>query len=224
VIAVILLTAERELNETEYSTLLAAVPPEKRARINRLRGSWAAQNTLLGDTIVRREISIKTGIPAAQLVFKTNEYGKPFFNDEIHFSISHSGNAITAALDTLPVGIDIETIKPCPNPGIERKIMKRFFTPEEQAYITQPDRETSGRFYEIWTMKESYIKKEGKGLALPLRSFNVLSLKDGSFFFKIPLTGMAGHVCASHNIKPEYTLLTIHNFLTDYASKSKLVL
>jgi 4'-phosphopantetheinyl transferase len=34
------------------------------------------------------------------------------------------------------------------------------------------------RFYEIWTLKESYIKCLGKGLSIPLKSFSI-SINDG---------------------------------------------
>lgn len=127
-----------------------------------------ARNCLLGDILARVEICRFTNLSKKQIEFSVNEYGKPFVagNSPIQFNISHAGNYIACVIANEPVGVDIEIIKTA-----DMQIAKRFFTPEETAYIM--DGHTNIRFYEVWTKKESRIKWEGKGLHKPLPSFSV---------------------------------------------------
>lgn len=54
------------------------------------------------------------------------------------------------------------------------KMAKRFFTVEEAEFINKSTDRNSA-FFEIWTKKESFVKAVGKGLAIPLNSFSVLT-------------------------------------------------
>lgn len=105
--------------------------------------------------------------------------GKPFFSDSgFHFSLSHSGDAVMcAALDTAPVGCDVEMIR---DVGGE-KIAGRFFRDDEKAFIEAAESAEgrNRRFFRIWTMKESCIKATGDGLSTPLDSFSVLPGAEG---------------------------------------------
>jgi 4'-phosphopantetheinyl transferase len=60
------------------------------------------------------------------------------------------------------VGIDIEKIRP-----IVLSDFKNYMTSREWEDIAASDRQYD-RFYEHWTMKESVIKAEGRGLSIPL--------------------------------------------------------
>jgi len=87
----------------------------------------------------------------------------------IHFNISHSGNCVVCAVDEKAVGVDIEVIKP-----IDFNIAERFFSKAEYlTLINQPKEMQMKYFYMIWTLKESYIKADGRGLSLPLNSFSI---------------------------------------------------
>jgi 4'-phosphopantetheinyl transferase len=214
---VILLNAERDLSEREFLALLARVPPEARERIRRRRDYRAAQNTLLGNLLARREIGKRTGIAPEQLVFRLNAYGKPFVEGGPSFNIAHSGRVIAVVVDTLPVGIDIELADPALKPGVrgrgtEDRIARRFFTPDERLYIDGAEGRRE-RFYDVWTMKEAYIKKAGMGLAMGLRSFSVFRPPPGNFFHKLVSSDVIGHVCAARPVEPEYRFPRIRDFL-----------
>ncbi len=165
---VVILTVIPELTQDEFDILLPLVSPEKQERIKRFNFFRDARNCLLGDVLSRVEICRTTGLSNKQLEFSNNTYGKPFLinNTRIHFNISHAGHYIACVVSDEPVGIDIELIKP-----MDIVIAERLFTPDETAYII--DNECEQRFYEVWTKKESHIKWEGKGLHIPLTSFNV---------------------------------------------------
>lgn len=113
--------------------------------------------------------------------FYISEKGKPHLSgDKVHFSISHSGDFIACAVDTTPVGIDIETPR-----DITGRVLRHCCNEEELRYITQdpislPDlipaqSEQASSFLSIWTAKEAYLKYTGEGLGGGLVSVSAVS-------------------------------------------------
>ena len=68
-----------------------------------------------------------------------------------------------AVVPEIDVGFDVEEIRPAPLD------VARRFAPSEQSDITscRPE-ERDERFFSYWTLKESYMKARGLGLAIPL--------------------------------------------------------
>lgn len=100
-----------------------------------------------------------------------NDYGKPYFKDfeKINFNISHSGEYVVCCFSDKEIGVDIEKIR---NHNIE--IAKSFFCETEFNYIKKFNGyEQSKAFLRLWTMKESYVKKIGVGLHMPLNKFEI---------------------------------------------------
>lgn len=101
--------------------------------------------------------------------------GKPFLpgKENRYFNISHSGEYVVCAFSDTEVGIDIEKVA---QPRLE--VARRFFHPEEIRFLEKggsgPD-----SFYDIWVIKESYVKYRGTGLACPLASFCAESRPEG---------------------------------------------
>jgi 4'-phosphopantetheinyl transferase len=88
----------------------------------------------------------------------------------VEFSISHSGSWVVCAVDEGPVGVDVERVR-----KYDPDIAKRFYHPNEYAAISAlPEHERTGRFFDLWTIKESYIKAIGKGLSQSLDGFEIL--------------------------------------------------
>lgn len=183
------------LDKDEYEKLLQMVSCDKRERIGRFHRFEDAQRTLLGDILIRRIICSKLGISNNAINFKTNEYGKPFlpYYPNFYFNSAHSGDYIVCAVGDSHVGIDIEEIK-----QIEMTIAEHFFAMQETQYIlSQPDEKRLKAFYQIWTMKEAYIKRDGKGLRIPLNSFNVLDPALNAFYHCILSNEkVVSHVCS----------------------------
>lgn len=77
-------------------------------------------------------------------------WGKPFFPacPDIFFSISHSGGYLLCALSDSPVGADIQIKK-----NISSVLPERVCRPEELRVFN---------FFDLWSLKESYIKLIGK--------------------------------------------------------------
>lgn len=116
-------------------------------------------------------LSKELGICKDKISITKDRYGRPFLNDfpDFYFSISHSKDAIACGVSDSPIGIDIEKIKP-----LKTKIIEKFFTPKEEAYIYSNLEKQNERFIEIWTKKEAYVKGFGKGMEIPFNSFDVL--------------------------------------------------
>ena len=91
-----------------------------------------------------------------------NSYGKPYIDQNIFFNLSHSGQYVICAFFTEEIGIDIEEIK-----EIEIDDFNKIFTEGERKCLKN-SRNPTNDFFRYWTMKESIIKAEGKGLSIPL--------------------------------------------------------
>lgn len=127
--------------------------------------------------LVRKLLSNYTGIPAKEISFEFNEYGKPSLienqnNTELHFNISHSkSNLLAGFVKSAQIGVDIELIKPLKD---HVEIAKRFFSANEfEQLISFPSEKLLNGFYSCWTAKESVIKLSGEGLSYPLKDFDV---------------------------------------------------
>ena len=130
---------------------------------------------LLGKWLTRICLSEYTGLAMGDWQFIDNAYGKPQPREGLgvqapYFNLSHSnGRAVLAVSRTPELGVDIEFT------GRKRraaKIAHRYFADEEiQTLLALPDSAQQSRFYELWSLKEAYIKARGLGLAIPLRSF-----------------------------------------------------
>jgi len=117
------------------------------------------------------------GLREAEVKFGQKKNRKPFLPDHprIHFNLSHSENMVLAVFAETEVGCDIEYTKEA-----DLKIAKRFFCPEEYEFLARLEgEEQNSAFYQLWTLKESFIKAAGMGMELPLNSFGFY-LSDGS--------------------------------------------
>lgn len=95
-------------------------------------------------------------------------YGKPFLPDGPYFSLSHSGRYVILAVAPMPVGADVEVI--CQ--GEDYMVLAAHaLHPDEQAFLSmQPEAQT---FFDIWTLKESWLKLKGVGLNVAPADFAV---------------------------------------------------
>lgn len=99
--------------------------------------------------------------------------GKPCLKgrDDLYFNLSHSGDLVICAVSGRAVGCDVESVR-----GGRLDVAKRFFTDEERDFVDlgSDEYEKNARFARIWTLKESFVKANGAGLALGLRNFSVV--------------------------------------------------
>lgn len=137
--------------------------------------------------------------------FEYGKKGKPslchkqFLSTGIEFNLSHSGDWLLIALaqdddtdatanTTLPrlgLGVDIERYRASTH---IYPILNHYFSPIEAESLLALEGEDAQRqrFFDLWALKESYIKATGLGLAQSLKSFafdlapnSLLAVDDG---------------------------------------------
>ncbi|MEQ6356263.1 4'-phosphopantetheinyl transferase superfamily protein [Lysinibacillus sp. M3] len=144
---------------------------KKKEQLNKFFYKEDKYRSILSDVLVRYICLKELKIRISELEFEKNLYGKPYLknNSDFHFNISHSGKWIVCAVGSTSLGVDIEEIK-----EIDLGITK-FFSEWENNYIHDGnDIEKWERFFDIWTLKESYIKAVGKGMSINLDSFTIM--------------------------------------------------
>ena len=144
---------------------------EKLARISNPR----AYARSLGAELLLMAALKDMGLSAAEpLEISCGEGGKPRIAGGPEFSLSHSGERVLCALSDEAVGADLQQLRPY-NPALAR----RFFTGAEAAWLEE-QRERDQAFSLLWSLKESYVKLLGSGIAgVHLDSFTVRVLSDG---------------------------------------------
>lgn len=100
------------------------------------------------------------------------ENGKPYIQgrSDIFFNLSHSEERVMCAVSGRDVGCDVEKVT-----EIDLEIARRFFYGSEYERIAR-EQTLSRRydtFFRLWTLKESFMKATGLGMALPLDAFQI---------------------------------------------------
>jgi 4'-phosphopantetheinyl transferase len=161
----------KEIETTIFSSLLSLVHRDKQLKISRFHNVQDAERALISEILLRSIIIEKLKIKNSEIIFDKNKFGKPFLKGSFNFefNISHSGKWVVCAIHNNPIGVDIERVLP-----IDFDIARRFFTESEyNILLNKLDLEKVPFFYELWTLKESYIKAAGMGLSLHLNSFSI---------------------------------------------------
>ncbi len=158
-------------DEETLNLLKPLISDERKAKMERFHFKKDSIRCLLGEIIARFAVSKRLNCKNSDISFKVDSFSKPCLDkpkDSIFFNISHSGDWVVCVLSDYPCGIDIEFIK-----ETDFGIAKRFFTQDEyESLMRQPAHYRSKYFFMLWTLKESYIKTDGRGLSLPLDSFS----------------------------------------------------
>lgn len=163
----------RNLTDAEYNKWFLLMSVEKQQRVDRFRFENDKKRTVAGEMLARKAISEWCNIEKNCIVFNKSKYGKPYaVGLSVEFNISHSGDMVVCAVGNVPVGIDIEQIRPI-DLSVAKHICKRnellyIFggTPNKKDFCFTTNCNILTRFFEIWTKKEALLKCEGKGLSL----------------------------------------------------------
>jgi 4'-phosphopantetheinyl transferase len=162
-------------DEALQEAYLSLLSTDERAQWQRLRFDALRHRFLLTRALVRTVLSRHVPTPPAGWRFARNEYGRPFIADpppgagHLRFSISHTDALVVLVLASgREVGIDVE----CTRRHAPLDVAQRYFSLTESAELAAlPAERQAARFWDLWTLKESYVKARGMGLSLPLDAF-----------------------------------------------------
>ena len=157
---------ERPLTEQEYGDMMALLPDARRERLEKLPKE-KHQEVLCAYLLLRMALWEQRGWRDLPRI-GVDELGKPFFPDhpDTHFSLSHTAGAAAAALADMPVGVDIERVRPVSVRAMERIAGVR----------------TEAAFFRSWVRREARAKRSGAGVGTMLASETPLQPGERFYF------------------------------------------
>lgn len=167
-----------KLSQEALGAAERTLSPDETHQAKRYRSSEDRRDYIAAHDLLRRSLSAYSSSHAPEnWTFAKSSHGKPYIANEtmskIEFSITHTAGLVACAVSSLPVGIDVERVKP----HVEfQEIAQRYFTVEEVASLARLSPALAAlRFLELWTLKEAFLKAVGCGLsgALDTAAFHV---------------------------------------------------
>ena len=157
---------------SRYDALLS---PDERATQARFLFAKDQRRHLVARALVRSVLSRYAAVRPEDWVFSRGVHGRPAISaprtaPPLEFNVAHSGDLVMLGVTSgRTLGIDTECME---TRTFKLEGLQRYFAPEEgSTLLSLPPDERHRRFFELWTLKESYIKARGKGLAIPLDAF-----------------------------------------------------
>lgn len=167
----------------EREQLYALLSVEERERAARFAFHDLAARFIIAHGRLRQVLAPQVGMAPQEIEFASRSHGKPYLTGpaadaHIQFNLSHSdGWGLIGWMTDVEIGVDVEKWRGMRD---EAALVRRFFSDVEiGAYEALPTHARTEGFFNCWTRKEAYIKAVGRGLGLPLDSFDV-SLDSGA--------------------------------------------
>jgi len=152
-----------------YHALMSA---DERARYQRFALPRLQETHLLARALVRSTLSRYARAAPESWRFEVGVYGKPevIGVPGLRFNLSHTDGLLACVVASgCDVGVDVEDAH---RRSEFRRVARRFFAAAEVAALEPLPADAQREwFFDIWTLKEAYIKARGLGLPLPLKQF-----------------------------------------------------
>ena len=131
---------------------------------------------LVTRVLLRTVLSQYAPIAPQDWGFHANAYGKPSITNDhplahhISFNVSHTdGLVLVGVTKSSALGVDVENL----GRRAPLDAAAHYFSATEAAALAQlPAHLQADRFFQYWTLKESYVKARGMGLSIPLDQFS----------------------------------------------------
>jgi 4'-phosphopantetheinyl transferase len=160
-----------------------------RMRIERYRTPELRSRHTVAAAALIDLIRLYTGTPAEQINLTKSELGKPTLTQgmetsRLQFSMAHSRDLAAYAFTAdRPVGVDIEEIAAAPTADLLRHCLSEH---EREWFSVVPPARRSEVFYQLWTIKEAYLKAIGTGLSISPAFVEIEPSPEGGYRFYRP--------------------------------------
>lgn len=167
---------DRDHDETRIARQAELLAPDERERRDRLRFGRDRRMFVATRALVRTVLSQYHAVDPSDWEFEIDDRGRPHLTatsprSGLTFNLTNTRGLVACGVASgdRGVGIDAERL----DRRVEiTNLAERYFAPFEvrEFHRQDPDAQLR-RFFTYWTLKESYIKARGLGLAIPLGSF-----------------------------------------------------
>lgn len=156
-----------DLQEADMGLVFGLLDKDRQKKVAALKNSEERARSVLAGLLLRHAF-LESGHDIDtwhQVRIEKEVYGKPYIKgyEDFQYSLSHSGKWIVCAVDTMPVGADIQEMKAW-KPGLA----KRFYHEDEYNRLltkgASDENKKKTEFYQMWTVKESVVKLTGRGI------------------------------------------------------------
>ena len=173
---VLLAASDTGNDQARVDAGLDLLTPAELARADRFMQPADRARFVIGRWLARTMLSRYADVAPRDWPFVIDDHGRPHLSHhpagapDLRFNLSHTHGLVTCAVTVgREVGVDVEYT----GRELLYDVAERFFAPREVADLrASAESEQHSVFFDYWTLKESYIKARGLGLALPLRDFS----------------------------------------------------
>lgn len=131
----------------------------EKKRVLQKRTKKSFSSAVFGIILAKHATKSLYNLSFANQSFSYTKKGKPFFeNQNLYFSISHSGDYVACTTAKKPVGIDIQKIHP-----FSERLAKRICNSLEYESISKSENKSSN-LTKLWSQKEAAAKQTGEGI------------------------------------------------------------
>lgn len=163
---------ENGFDDTTLSLFLNICESEKKNRIINMKNKRASELSLAANALAKFAIKNTFSIPIKEQIFVVGQHGKPFLKNtnNVHFSVSHSGNMAVCAVSNCKIGVDIQKIT--------------RFSKKTADFIGLPSDCKTDEFFKAWTQLEASAKRTGEPLISFVKSVSAPSPQTFSIKYK----------------------------------------
>lgn len=168
-----------EIGEKELDELISGLPEWRRLQALRFKHLQGRKECALSYRLLCEALE---GMGhSVQPTFVYEKYGKPSLVElpMIHFNLSHCRAAVACAVDSVPVGVDVEMLG-----RYNEQLAQYTMNTEEQQEIAQSENPDE-TFTRLWTMKEATMKLIGEGISTNVRA--ILATHSSNIIYRTEL-------------------------------------
>lgn len=165
-----------QLSDAVLAEQAQLMSPTERTRHDAFKFDKDKRLFIIARAMARRLLSHYAGGSPEAWTFRENQWGRPEIDTPViapplRFNLSHTKGLVACIVAReRDIGIDVEnTTRPTNILTIADSV---FSATEIRDLKRLGARAQQRRFFELWTLKESYIKARGMGLAIPLDQFS----------------------------------------------------